>query len=197
MRERLGGYIQVASGRQFWPLDPRAEEVDIGDIAQALSNICRFTGHVRRFYSVAQHCVLVSQHVEADARENGWAVSYLAMWGLLHDAAEAYVCDIARPVKHLPALAPYREAEDRVMRSVCEAFNLNPSEPAIVKHHDRRALRTEQRDLMPPPCPGEARDDVLPWVAPIEPWSPTMARSKFLDRFEALAPALRVAGGGK
>jgi hypothetical protein len=86
---RVGDWIQTYSGRQFWPLDPRVEDVHLEDIAHALSNVCRYTGHVREFYSVAEHSVHVSWSCEPED----------ALWGLLHDASEAYLADMARPVK--------------------------------------------------------------------------------------------------
>src|SRR5271165_7548492 len=86
---RKGDWIQTYTGRVMYPLDPRPEEINIIDIAHALSNLCRFTGHVRTFYSVAEHSVRVSQH--CDPKD--------ALWGLLHDASEAYLADMSRPMK--------------------------------------------------------------------------------------------------
>src|ERR1051326_5760594 len=77
------------TGKQFWPLDARVDEIDIEDIAHGLSHICRFGGHCRHFYSVAQHSVLVSRAVPLQLR----------MAGLLHDATEAYIGDMVRPLK--------------------------------------------------------------------------------------------------
>lgn len=83
-------WMQTYTGRVFWPLEPRPEDVDIVDIAHALANLCRYGGHSKVFYSVAHHSVLVSQIVPpADA-----------LWGLMHDSAEAYVIDLIRPIKH-------------------------------------------------------------------------------------------------
>lgn len=91
MNERKGDWIQTYTGRQFWPLDPKPEEVCIEDIAHALSQQCRYAGHTIRFYSVAQHSVEIALRVPRAA----------ALWGLLHDAAEAYLVDLPRPVKYL------------------------------------------------------------------------------------------------
>ncbi len=97
-----GGYsMQTFSRTMFYPLDPHPEDVHIVDIAHALANICRFGGHAKRFYSVAQHSVLVSRIVEPED----------ALHGLMHDAAEAYVGDVVRPIKHMPGMAAYHAAE--------------------------------------------------------------------------------------
>ena len=170
-------WIMTASGRPFWPLAPRTEDIYIEDIAHALSQLCRYTGHCRDFYSVAQHSLLVSRQVPPKD----------AMWGLLHDASEAYLHDIARPVKRLSELAAYREAESAVMRAVCERFGLPFGEPASVRVADRRMLRTEQRDLMPPALPGEDRFDVVPYHFHVCPFEPARARKDFLDRFRELS----------
>lgn len=172
---RRGNPIEVFSGRMFWPLDPRPEEIDIGDIAHALSMICRFTGHVRRFYSVAQHCVLAARKVEG--RED-------ALWALLHDASEAYLTDLSRPIKVLPEMGPYREMEKRIMACVCERFDLPLVQPHSVTIADERMLATEKRDLLRGP----------PWDLPHPPyedaiasWSPETAERVFLSEFRALA----------
>src|SRR5262245_47792896 len=96
---RLGDWMQTVGGTQFWPLDPRPHEFDINHIAHALGNMCRFNGHCRRFYSVAEHCVLVSRACSAAN----------ALWGLLHDMSEAYIADVIRPVK--PHLSNYKSIE--------------------------------------------------------------------------------------
>ena len=90
-----GPYIQTVSGRRVNPLDPSPDDIDVHDIAVALSNQCRFGGHTRRYYSVAQHaCIVSDQMLErgADAQD--------ALWGLLHDASEAYLVDLPHPLKH-------------------------------------------------------------------------------------------------
>ena len=84
-----------------------AFEIDV--IAQALSKLCRFAGHTSGFYSVAQHSVFVSMLLEAEGPE-------LAMMGLLHDAAEAFVGDVAAPLKML--LPEYKAVEQRVERAL-------------------------------------------------------------------------------
>ncbi len=138
------GWIQTASGGRFYPLAPRVKDVKILDIAQALSRNCRFTGHCSKFYSVAEHSVLVTSILD------GWTDDpEVLMWGLLHDASEAYISDIARPVKQQPEFKFYRDMEKGVMDVIAAAFGLDPTEPSIVKDADTMALSLEAEQLMP------------------------------------------------
>jgi len=186
---RHGDWITVHSGRRFYPLDPRAEDIDIHDIAHALSMVCRFTGHVSRFYSVAEHSIHVAYHIEAETGDRA-----LALCGLLHDASEAYLCDVARPVKRMPEMAAYREAESRVEAVIAAKFGLPYPLPAIVKHHDERALMTERRDLVPgASLSGWTGNVVEPWPEPLgssgaPDWEDV--RDAFLADFARLTGAL-------
>lgn len=173
--ERIGGFIQTLSGKRFYPLDPRLEEIDAYDIAHSLSNQCRFAGHSVQFYSVGQHSVLVS--LMCDPKD--------ALWGLMHDAGEAYLVDIPSPLKKSTQFAPYREAEKNLMCVICNAFGLGRDEPTSVKVADQRMLATEIRDL--------TMTEGLGWVtqaAPFEfhikPWTPDYARVKFISRLHEL-----------
>ena len=172
-------YFRTYTGRVIHPLDPSPGEVSIFDVAHALSQICRFVGHTREFYSVAQHSVLVSQHVP---RED-------ALWGLLHDASEAYLCDLPAPIKHDPSMDVYRRAEDGLMAAVCSRYDLPHEMPRSVKLADRLLLATEFRDV--------TTVDDMEWVARvcgvapapefhIACWAPAFAEKMFLDRFEVL-----------
>ena len=173
---RNSDWIQTFTGRQFWPLEPRTEDVAIVDIAHALSNICRYTGHVREFYSVADHSIRVSEIVPPED----------ALWALLHDAAEAYICDVARPVKRYPGFGElYRQIESRLMLCICDTFGLPAEEPASVKRADNILLHTERRDLMArAPQPWRDAHEPLPDV--IVPRSPKLAETDFLQRFALL-----------
>lgn len=177
-RVRRGDYIQTFSGKKFWPLDPDPAAIRLEDIAHALSNQCRFSGHCRAFYGVAEHSVRVAWIVPREHQR----------WGLLHDAAEAYLTDLSRPVKHLPEMAPYRDAEARVMAAVCRRFGLDPIEPPAVKAADNTLLATEVRDLMRPDRRvwGKWLFDIEPLPLRIDPWSPTVARREFLKLAEVL-----------
>ena len=139
------GCIQTFTGKLVNPLAMRAEDVDIRDIAHALSNLCRFTGHTTRFYSVAEH----SLHVWGTVFHEFGGTKRDGLYALLHDASEAYLVDIPRPLKILPQFAWYREAEARLQRTIYQAFGLDPdAEPSIVKQADTAMLGLEARDLM-------------------------------------------------
>lgn len=177
LRMRIDGdWIQTYTGKKFWPADPRPEDIDIEDIAHALSNLCRFTGHCREFYSVAQHCVIVSENVPPEH----------AMVGLLHDASEAYLLDIARPVKRLPEMGAYREMEKRLEKMLCERFALPFPFPPEVMEADARVLMTEKRDLLGPSPDGKWGYPVEPYEDQIIAWSPKKAEGEFLTRFAFL-----------
>jgi len=175
--ERAGDWMQTYTGRQFWPLDPRPDEIHIEDIAHSLALQCRYAGHCEVFYSVAEHSWRVSKVCDPPG----------ALWGLLHDAAEAYLVDLPRPVKRFSELgACYREIEARLMVFIADRFGLEMPEPADVKRSDDFLLRWEQRDLMkPPPMPWREQGGALP-KGVIAPMTPTVAEAAFLMRFSEL-----------
>jgi len=169
------GCIVTFSGICFRPLDPQPEDIRVQDIAHALSLQPRFGGHTRRFYSIAQHSVLVSQLCP---HEN-------ALWGLLHDASEAYLQDVVRPLKELAEFEAYRVTERRLQRCIVERFGLEPEQPASVTEADDWMLAVEYRDLMTPVTdPYIAEPPAHVTVSITQPWSPETAERKFLDRFE-------------
>lgn len=185
---RRGRYILTVSGQRFWPLDARPREVDPNDIAHALSNICRFSGHVSDFYSVAQHCCHVADAVFFDVIAAGAPLreaKMLAFEGLLHDATEAYLNDVSTPVKASPELAGYRGAEARLAVVIADRFDLPRVESAIVKWADRAALVTEARDLMPPSEDWGKMSEPIAGLK-IVPLAPVDARREWLRRFEEL-----------
>lgn len=174
LAQRKGDWIQTYTGKQFWPLDPRPEDVCIEDIAHALSMKCRFGGHTNVFYSVAEHSVLVMRAVEEPHKKAA----------LLHDAAEAYLADIPRPVKpHLPG---WHEVERAVELAIAEHFGIPWPMPAEVKAADNAILHDEKRLLV------EARHD---WKLLGQPlgidrfplWPPFYAEKVFLSEFKRLA----------
>lgn len=194
--KRIGDYIQTFRGGKFWPLDPRAGEVFAEDVAHALANVCRFSGHVRFFYSVAQHSVHVSENVPESA----------AFHALLHDAAEAYIGDVARPSKRnfyvlLPVgftgrwrYATFQEMEHRILNQVMTRFGCSwGGSWSAVKEADDRMLVTEARDLMPlgyEEWDVVVRGKVEPYPFTVEPWSPEKAERRFMERFVHLGGKL-------
>jgi len=177
--DRKTYWMQTASGRRIFIFDPGNSENEfvIEDIAHHLSLVCRFTGAVRVHYSVAQHSVLVSQLVPPE----------FALEGLLHDASEAYLNDIASPVK--AGLPDYKSAEVEMEKALAKKFGLYWPKSPEVKRADGIAVATEARDLM--------RNAPTLWRLPekplrgvlIEPWSPQQAEQIFLDRFREITRA--------
>lgn len=169
---RKGDWIQTYTGKMFYPLDPRIEDINIIDIAHALANVCRFTGHVKRFYSVGNHSVLAGDHVPQEYK----------LTALLHDASEFAIADIARPIKRLPEFAIYREIEDNLMRVISQAFNTTYPLPECVVEADNRMLSTEMIQLMGKP-PKTWSDLYEPYDFIIKPWTPQETERLFLDMF--------------
>jgi len=184
--ERFGDWMQTTNGRQFWPLDPRADEIHLDDVAHALSNLCRFAGHCRKHYSVAEHSVRVSWLAErlvlrTDAAAEDTRAA--ALLGLLHDAAEAYLVDLPRPVKKY--IEEYATHERRLENVIADRFELDGRWWPVVHEADEVLLATEKRDLMAEePASWGLRH--APLDDRIEPWSANEAEQRFLLRFRAL-----------
>lgn len=165
-----GQFIQVLSGKAFFLTGPKPEDVNIEDIAGALAKQCRYNGHCLEFYSVAEHCVRVSRIVPEEDR----------LWALLHDASEAYIGDMVRPLKQI--IPQFSAFEASIQRVICDRFGLSHHEPASVRHADNVLLATEKRDLLAEGTrPWGAMPDPLPGY--IKPWDWEMAQSLFLDEF--------------
>lgn len=178
-------WFQTYTGKRFDFLDwSNGNPIDIKDIAHSLSLQCRFAGHCREFYSVAEHSVRVAEILPP----------HLQRWGLLHDAAEAYVQDIVRPRKQLlhREFSTIRMWEQGIEKYVWGKFGLEGDMPPEVKWADTVLLMTERRDLLTPTddkwefdqCAMEA------WPLPemITPWAPGLAKARFLSKFYELYP---------
>ena len=168
------GSITTYSGVRFRPLFPNADAILIDDIAHSLANQCRFAGHARLFYSVAEHSVRVSQLCRPED----------ALWGLLHDASEAFLCDVPAPLKALPAFEAYRAAECDLQQLIVVRFGLAPEQPASVTEADQAMLRIEMRDLLTAGSTGRKKADQP--LSITKPWSPRIAEARFLSRFHRL-----------
>lgn len=170
-----GDWMQTYSGRRFYPLDPRSDEIHSEDVAHALSLLCRYGGHVDRFYSVAEHCVLMSHAV---APEN-------ALAALLHDATEAYVCDVPRPLKRY--LADYQDIEDNVWLAIVGRYGVSTILPTEVKEADNRILLTERDALMSRTVePWGIDAEYTPLPVSITGWGPGDAEESYLKRLMEL-----------
>ena len=170
---RFGDWMETYSGRTFYPLDARPEEVYIEDIAHALSMMCRFNGHCTHFYSVAEHSIHTSYLVPEPYQ----------MQAHMHDSTEAFLADIIRPVK--PFLKGYSEFEHALWLVIAKRFDIDPVMHETVKKADNAILLTEKNHLKP--------KEALPWNISGEPadreiWclSPAEAKKMFLDRFVEL-----------
>jgi hypothetical protein len=132
--------ILTHTGRMVDPFNLRHEDIDIEDIAHALSHICRFTGHCSSHYSVAEHSVMVSELVPPEH----------ALAGLMHDAVEAYIGDIATPIKHRMEVngEPIRDVEDRQFEVVADVFGLTLPLDPCVKAADKKAFFWEMETVM-------------------------------------------------
>lgn len=175
-----GDWFYTHSGIKFYMLDPRVEDIDIHDIAHSLSHICRYGGHCPSFYSVARHSYYVALALKEYGKE-------LALYGLLHDAAEAYIGDMIRPLKYSPGLEAYREAEDKVMAVICEKFGLPKEQPSEVKLMDDRIMMAEKRDLIRHPK-WDGYDHIVPHPMKVEySSSPIRDNMSFMRTFHELS----------
>ena len=169
-------YIETISGTAFHFLDPQPDEIFVGDIAWSLSNQCRYTGHVTDFYSVAEHCVLLYDY----AKKHNLGDKKFLRTLLMHDASEAYLTDIARPIKaHIP---DYKKLEVRIEQAVADKYDLIYPYPQLVRDLDTRILMDEREQVMNP------SDNVWGVVAeplgvPISYLNPLEARSEYMQRF--------------
>lgn len=170
-----GDYISTYGGN-FYPLDPREDEIELTTVAHALSNLCRFGGHIYEFYSVAQHCVLCSMVAPKEFK----------LEALLHDASEAYLVDIPRPIKRM--LPDYQAMEQNVERVIASKFGLPFPMSPIIKEIDTRMLITEAAALLNPENGEWWLADHYPKMydiseIQIRPWDPKTSEDVFLKYY--------------
>ncbi len=179
-----GNWIQTFTGKRFYPLDVLPDDISIIDIAHALSLVNRFTGHTRQPYSVAEHSVRVAQLAPYHRPE-------LRLAALLHDASEAYLADIARPIKLMSVMDSYRQLEHDIQSAIYRKFGIT-CDLAEVHQWDNILLATEGRDLMP----GGTADWTLygePLKETIYPWTAGHAKEIFLRVYSECSRSLQMA----
>ena len=167
--------ISTLSGRFFDLLAPEDYEYCIDEIAEALSNICRYTGHVKKFYSVAEHSVLVSHIVPPR----------LALAGLLHDASEAFVGDVSSPLKKL--LPEYKAIEERIQKAIADHYGIPYPFPHEIHEADKRMYWRERIDVAPGPRDTLWHQDLAATrKVQASGMKPLMAKRYFLARFKEI-----------
>lgn len=169
-------FIPTYTGRHFTPLAPRAEDVDIKDIAHSLSMQCRYNGHSQVFYSVAEHSVLMSRQVSGKA----------ALYALMHDAAEAYLSDIVTPIKKYLRL---EAVEKEIWHAVQRKFGvvLTPEVIGEVELADLKMLATEKNQIINDEGEWAPLQGIAPYDLYIMGWEPKAAEAEFLNRFKELS----------
>ena len=166
-------FVSTYSGRQFHPLAPTPDQIDIEDIAHGLAYQCRFNGQTRYFYSVAQHSLIVADLVPKRLR----------LAALLHDAAEAYMGDMVKPLKQLFPM--FSDIEAKVMGAIGLRYGIKHFSDKTIKRADLVALAMEKRDLMPNSTESWASLRAIR-ASPlrITPLPPQEAKAAFLAAFQ-------------
>jgi uncharacterized protein len=173
-------WIHTYIGKKFFPLDPKVSDIDILDIAHALSNKCRYAGHTINFYSVGEHSI----HIHDYLLSKGYAKSIIG-WGLLHDAAEAYLFDIPRPIKN--QIAGFEQLENNLLSIVAKAFGLPEVMPKIVKEIDFLMLGVEKDQAMTSgPKWQENIENMNRLPIILKFWKPKKCEKEFIKRFNGL-----------
>jgi hypothetical protein len=141
-----GSSILTSAGVYVDPLNFQPHDYDPAVAAHAVSHINRFTGHSEHPWSVGQHTLLVHDLVAAasEAKE-----AYTLLWALVHDLGEAYLGDLARPIKQDPGMVSFVEAEQDIMRVICDHYGLEYQMPGLVEKADTWALCIEALHLFP------------------------------------------------
>lgn len=173
-------WMHTSLGLRMYPEAPVHKNIAISDIANGLALICRYGGQgdVYKFYSVAEHSVLMAQYALEDAG------SFAAMYVLLHDASEAYLGDLVPAVKNAVG-SSYEALEDSITNAVMYKYSRHHNFRDYAKTLDRRIVPTEKAALMrhPQPWPSDAAD---PLPVKIECWHPVEAKMRFLSMWEDL-----------
>jgi len=173
----MNGWLQTVSGREFSFPRFLPEQIVIEDIAHALAHQCRFAGHTLRFYSVAEHCCLLSDRADDEYK----------FTALMHDASEAYMLDFPKPLKNL--FRSYVLMEESLMSTIAAKFGFEYPLPPQVKNLDLAILSDERQQAMKSTHHHEMEwGNVLPSLGiELQFWSPDVARREFLNRFYLLS----------
>jgi len=188
MNDIVGTTIRTSGGRIVDPFSVKASDgvFDIDDIAHALSQLCRYGGHTSRFYSVAEHCVLVERVVAVHFHNvpSPSRVLEARRWALMHDAEEAYLMDMPAPFKAMADMRAYREAGKRLSREIATWLGLG-AEPEYVDRVDKTIRGNERRDLFPrtEPFGGSYYEGIVCGTM-----TPEQAKAAFLAKFHELWP---------
>jgi len=173
-------WIETHTGRQFWPACPREGSFTIFDIAHALAQKCRYGGHTKSFYSVAEHCTTLALY----ARHMGLPVEVQFQF-LMHDGNEAYLPDIARPIKHFfPELIVMEKTLDAMIH---DWLGLPLEHPEIVKQYDSRIVRDERRQVLFPSGHQWQTDYLDPLGVTLHGYQPREAETRFLQAFQFIS----------
>ena len=174
--------VSTKSGRRVSLLNPSPSQIVIGDIAHGLAHQCRFNGQTNKFYSVAQHSVLVASILPRELR----------LAGLLHDASEAYLGDVVQPLKDL--LPEYQSLEANFCEVLGARFGVNLQHNDAIRHADLVVLATERRDLMPmDTADWSSIAGITPLSRTIKPKSPEAASAQFMEMFFMLTNQKNIA----
>ncbi len=183
-------WILTRSGLQLYYLHPELEDFTIGDITHALGMLCRFTGHVSRFYCVAQHSVLVAAIVRHTLDKEGVDPKSVEYWdqtlaALLHDAAEAYVGDLSSPLKSA-IRGKYKWVETGIIRKIFERYGIDWAYyNQMVKEADYHACLIERKELIPPSLLWPVTEKLL-FKLPKNAMVPEVATQAMLNTFDAI-----------
>ena len=186
---RRGPWISTFSGRRYYPIDPRADEIHLIDIAHSLSNTCRYNGHSRLFYSVAEHSILLARYVLDNGIETfHHNIKSLASWALLHDAQEAYLGDLPQPLKHGTDMGIlFQIKEELNVKTVAQRFHLlGPKTPHPIDEFDRRILLDEKDALFVGAPLWSDLAGVKPLGVELTFMQPMEAKARFLQMAEEL-----------
>jgi hypothetical protein len=172
---RYGNWMQTYTGRKFYPLDPRPEDIDIMDIAHCLARMCRYSGHTKKFYSVAEHSVLMAE-----------AFPQYAAIAILHDAAEAFFGDLPKPIKVM--IPEFKRYENYLLSMIYSKFTNIPFDEITIEQIEQMDLYMLWIEKSSPLLMG-GHDEIVwdclnyynskPVLETIQAWDPVTAEQKY------------------